>query len=119
VTDLVRVSTVENKPEAELAVGLQRIEGISAMWQRAAFGAAGAGLGSAGGVSGPFDVLVEAQDAERAGELSGPSQAAPEEGPPPGEPSFEPWFRRQCATAFAAFTIPAPKNDVCPDPPVH
>jgi len=90
MADLVRVATVENEPEAELAVGLLRTEGISAMWQRAAFGAGGAGFGSAGGVSGPFDVLVEARDAERAGELLAPSDAEPGEGPPPGEPSLEP-----------------------------
>jgi hypothetical protein len=72
MTGLVAVATVDNEPEAELAVGLLRSEGISAMWQRAAFGAAGAGLGSAGGVSGPFDVLVQAEDAERAQALLAP-----------------------------------------------
>jgi hypothetical protein len=46
------------------------------MWQRAAYGAAGAGLGSAGGVSGPFDVFVEAHHAERAGELLAPEDEA-------------------------------------------
>ncbi len=66
MTDVIRVAIVDNEPEAELAVGLLRSEGISAMWQRAPFGAAGAGLGSAGGVSGPFDVLVKTEDAERA-----------------------------------------------------
>jgi hypothetical protein len=75
MTDMIRVATVDNEPEAELAVGLLRTEGISAMWQRAAFGAAGAGLGSAGGVSGPFDVLVQAEDAERASELLAPEVA--------------------------------------------
>ena len=30
------------------------------MWQSAGLGATGAGLGSAGGVGGPFDVLVKA-----------------------------------------------------------
>lgn len=69
VSDLVRVATVETEPEAELAVGLLRTEGITAMWQSAGLGATGAGLGSAGGVGGPFDVLVKAQDAERAQEL--------------------------------------------------
>jgi hypothetical protein len=77
VTDLVRVATVENEPEAELVVGLLRTEGISAMWQRAEFGAAGAGIGSAGGVSGPFDVLVQPQDAQRASELLAPADAEP------------------------------------------
>ena len=90
MADLVRVATVENEPEAELAVGLLRTEGISAMWQRAAFGASGAGLGSAGGVSGPFDVVVQAQDAERASALLAPEDAAPGEGPPLDEPSPEP-----------------------------
>jgi hypothetical protein len=77
MTDLVRVATVENEPEAELVVGLLRTEGISAMWQRAEFGAAGAGIGSAGGVSGPFDVLVQAHDAERARELLEPEEPLP------------------------------------------
>lgn len=90
MANLIRVATVDNEPEAELAVGLLRSEGISAMWQRAPFGAAGAGLGSAGGVSGPFDVLVQAQDAERAGELLAPTDAGPGKGPPSGEPSPEP-----------------------------
>lgn len=89
MADLIRVATVDNEPEAQLAVGLLRSEGISAMWQRAAYGAAGAGLGSAGGVSGPFDVLVEANDAERARELLAPSGADPEERPPSGEPFSE------------------------------
>jgi hypothetical protein len=78
MADLIRVATVETEPEAELAVGLLRSEGISAMWQRAAFGAAGAGLGSAGGVSGPFDVLVQAPDAERALALLAPDDPSPE-----------------------------------------
>lgn len=90
MADVIRVATVDNEPEAELAVGLLRSEGISAMWQRAAYGAAGAGLGSAGGVSGPFDVLVEAHDAERASELLAPSDAEPGEDPPSSEPSSEP-----------------------------
>jgi len=72
VAELVRVATVENEPEAELVVGLLRTEGISAIWQRAAFGAGGAGFGSAGGVSGPFDVLVQPHEAERARELLEP-----------------------------------------------
>lgn len=89
MADLERVATVENEPEAELAIGLLRTEGISAMWQRAGIGAAGAGFGSAGGVSGAFDVLVQPQDAERARELLAPPDAEPGEGPPPGEPSSE------------------------------
>jgi hypothetical protein len=77
VTDLVPVATVENEPEAELAVGLLRTEGIAAMWQRTAFSAAGAGLGSAGGISGPYAVLVHPQDAGRARALLEPEEPAP------------------------------------------
>ena len=76
MSDLVNVATVESEPEAELAVGLLRTEGILAMWQRVGVGAASAGLGSAGGIGGPFAVLVQPADAERARELLVPEEPA-------------------------------------------
>jgi hypothetical protein len=67
VSDFVRVATVESEPEADLAVGLLRTEGIDAMWQRS--GDAAGGMGPVGGIGGLFDVVVSAEDAERAAEL--------------------------------------------------
>ena len=69
VSDLVRVATVESEPEADLAVGLLRTEGIDAMWQRSGDAAGGMGIGPVGGIGGLFDVVVSAEDAERAAEL--------------------------------------------------
>ena len=78
VSDLVRVALVENEPAAEIAVGLLRVEGIRAVWQRAGTASAGVNIGSAGGISGAFEVLVLPQDAERARELLAPSEAEPD-----------------------------------------
>jgi|GEM_PF-2419937 len=69
MSDLVRVATVESEPEADLAVGLLRTEGINAMWQRSSDAAAGMGIGPVGGIGGLFDVVVTPEDAERAAEL--------------------------------------------------
>jgi hypothetical protein len=69
VSDLVRVATVESEPEADLAVGLLHTEGIKAMWQPSADAATVMGIGPVGGIGGLFDVVVSAEDAERAAEL--------------------------------------------------
>jgi hypothetical protein len=53
------------------------VEGIRAIWQRAGHGSAGLDLGSAGGISGTFEVLVLAHDAERAMELLAASEQEP------------------------------------------
>ena len=75
--DLIRVALVDNEPAAEIAVGLLRVEGIRAIWQRAGHVSAGLDLGSAGGISGAFEVLVLAHDAERAMELLAASEQEP------------------------------------------
>ena len=69
MSDFVRVATVESEPEADLAVGLLRTEGINAMWQRSGDPGAGMGIGPVGGIGGLFDVVVLPEDAERALEL--------------------------------------------------
>ena len=69
VSDFVRVATVESEPEADLAVGLLRTEGINAMWQRSGDAGAGTGISSVGGIGGLFDIVVSAEDAERSAEL--------------------------------------------------
>jgi len=62
--DLVRVTLVDSEPAAELAVSMLQAEDIHAMWRgnlsSAAFGV---------GTSGSIEVLVRAEDAERASEL--------------------------------------------------
>lgn len=75
MSDLVRVATVESEPEADLAVGLLRTEGINAMWQRSGDSAAGMGIGPVGGIGGLFDVVVLPEDAERAQELLADSES--------------------------------------------
>ena len=75
MSDLVRVATVESEPEADLAVGLLRTEGINAMWQRSGDSAAGMGIGPVGGIGGLFDVVVLPEDAERAQELLAESES--------------------------------------------
>ncbi len=75
--DLIRVALVDNEPAAEIAVGLLRVEGIRAIWQRGGHASAGVNLGSAGGISGAFEVLVLAPDAERAMELLAASEPEP------------------------------------------
>jgi hypothetical protein len=82
VSDLVRVALVENEPAAEIAVGLLRVEGIRAIWQRAGSASAGVNIGSAGGISGAFDVLVLPQDAERPTELLAASEEEPRSNSP-------------------------------------
>lgn len=74
VSDLVRVATVESEPEADLAVGLLRTEGINAMWQPSGDASSGMGIGAVGGIGGLFDVVVSAEDAERAAELLAASE---------------------------------------------
>ena len=74
VSDFVRVATVESEPEADLAVGLLRTEGINAMWQRSGGPAAGTGIGPVGGIGGSFDIVVQPEDAERATELLAASE---------------------------------------------
>jgi len=69
MSDFVRVTTVESEPEADLAVGLLRTEGINATWQRSGEPAAGMGIGPVGGIGGLFDIVVLPEDAERALEL--------------------------------------------------
>ena len=59
MSDLVRVALVDNEPSAELAVGLLRTEGITAMWRG----------GAVAGVQGHVEVLVRPEHAERAREL--------------------------------------------------
>ena len=75
--DLVRVALVESEPAAEIAVGLLRVEGIRAIWQLGGSASGGVNIGSAGGISGAFDVLVLPQDAERARELLAASEDEP------------------------------------------
>jgi hypothetical protein len=79
VSDLVRVATVESEPEADLVVGLLRTEGINAMWQPSGDAATGMGIGSIGGIGGPFAVIVASEDAARAAELLAASD--PDDGP--------------------------------------
>ncbi len=69
MSDFVRVATVESELDADLAVGLLRTEGITALWQRSGDSAAGMGIGPVGGLGGLFDVVVPPEDAERALEL--------------------------------------------------
>lgn len=69
MSDFVRVATVESEPEADLAVGLLRTEGINAMWERSGAAPGGMGIGPVGGIGGPFDIVVLTEDAERAAEL--------------------------------------------------
>jgi hypothetical protein len=78
--DLVRVGIVESEPAAEVAVGLLRVEGIRAIWRSTSLGSAGVGLGSVGGISGAFEVLVLPEDAERAGELLNAPEPDPDSG---------------------------------------
>jgi hypothetical protein len=74
VADLVRVAIVETEPEADVAVGLLRTEGIPAMRQPTGLMTTGGALGSVGGIMGPYEVLVHAENEVRARELlSGPS----------------------------------------------
>ena len=75
MSDFVRIATVESEPEADLAVGLLRTEGITAMWQRSGEPAAGMGIGPVGGIGGLFDVVVLPDDAERAAELLAASES--------------------------------------------
>jgi hypothetical protein len=58
------------------------VEGIRAIWQRAGSASAGVNIGSAGGISGAFDVLVLPQDAERAIELLAASEEEPRSNSP-------------------------------------
>jgi hypothetical protein len=66
--DLMRVTIVDNEPEADLAVSLLRNEGIRAMWRTTDAAAAGLGAGTSSAM-GPVEILVRAEDAERAREL--------------------------------------------------
>ena len=75
MSDFVRIATVESEPEADLAVGLLRTEGITAMWQRSGEPAAGMGIGPVGGIGGLFDIVVLPDDAERAAELLAASES--------------------------------------------
>jgi hypothetical protein len=70
--DLVRVAIVQNEPEAELAIGLLKTEGIRAMWRPTNFAAGGVSGGWVTGEIGPVEVLVRPEDAERAKELLEP-----------------------------------------------
>jgi hypothetical protein len=66
--ELVRVAVVDNEPEADLAVSLLGSEGIRAMWRATNAAAAGLGAGTSSAM-GPLEILVRAEDAERAVEL--------------------------------------------------
>jgi Putative prokaryotic signal transducing protein len=68
MADLVRVAVVDNEPEAELAVSVLAGEDIRAMWRTTNAAAAGLGAGT-GSALGPLEILVWAEDAERAREL--------------------------------------------------
>ena len=74
--DLIRVALVDTEPAAEISVSLLRVEGIRAIWQRAGHVSAG-GMGSAGGISGAFEVLVLPHDAVRAMELLAAAEPEP------------------------------------------
>jgi putative signal transducing protein len=76
IDDIVRIATVENELEAEIVVGLLRVEGIRAMWRPTDFAAAGDGGGRSTGIMGPMDVLVLAEDAVRAREILAASDRA-------------------------------------------
>jgi len=65
---LVRLVLVANEVEAETIAGLLRTEGIDSVHR---FTDVGAGAGDATGSGGPREVLVEAEDLERARELVG------------------------------------------------
>jgi Putative prokaryotic signal transducing protein len=65
---LVRLVVVANEVEAETIAGLLRTEGIDSVHR---FTDVGAGAGDATGSGGPREVLVEAEDLERARELVG------------------------------------------------
>jgi hypothetical protein len=66
--DLVRVAIVDNEPEADLTVSLLGNEGIRAMWRTTNAAAGGLGAGTSS-TMGPLEILVRAEDAERAHEL--------------------------------------------------
>jgi hypothetical protein len=66
---LVRLMIVRNEVEAETIGGLLQTEGIASVNR---FTDVGAGAGDAIGSGGPREILVEAEDLERARELVGP-----------------------------------------------
>ena len=66
--ELVRVTVVDNEPEADLTVSMLGNEGIRAMWRPTTAAAAGLGAGTSG-MMGPLEILVRSEDAERAREL--------------------------------------------------
>ena len=57
---------VETEIEADVAVGLPRVEGIAAIGQRSNHEPAGFPLGT-GPIAGPFDMVVHAENEARAG----------------------------------------------------
>ena len=67
--ELVPVAVVGSDPEAEMALALLRTEGIEAATRSANLGASGWAGASITGVGGPVEILVRAEDADRAREL--------------------------------------------------
>jgi hypothetical protein len=65
---LVRLMLAANEVEAETIAGLLRTEGIDSVHR---FTDVGAGAGDATGSGGPREILVAAEDLERARELVG------------------------------------------------
>jgi hypothetical protein len=66
--DLVRVTIVDNEPEARMAIAMLETEGIVATWRQSAFGATSWAVPAIGG-TGPIEILVRPDDAARALEL--------------------------------------------------
>jgi hypothetical protein len=66
--DLVRITLVDSEPEAQMAIAMLQTEGIAATWRQSAFGATSWAVPAIGG-TGPIEILVRPDDAERAQEL--------------------------------------------------
>ena len=79
VSELIRVAIVENELAADVVVGFLETEGIPAIRQAAA-APSGSPFGSAGGIAGPFEVLVHPENEARARELLETSGAEPDSG---------------------------------------